>query len=116
MADKEKYTMWDRIGIAAAVSIVLVLLFANKKDTNTNSVAPAAAQETYATKNVYWRLDRAEKRLNALEQRVFFPLFSEHCRACPQCRGDEPTEDGPPALCEEGFKLWQNDLRNQKNQ
>jgi hypothetical protein len=41
------------------------------------------------------------------------PLFEAHCRECPDCAG-RATPDGPSALCETGFKLLQEDMRNSK--
>lgn len=38
-----------------------------------------------------------------------FPLFVKHCQKCKQCA--DPNPDGP-GLCVDGFKLWQQDLRN----
>lgn len=38
------------------------------------------------------------------------PLFEAHYKVCPECRR-EPDEDGPAPLCEEGFRLFQEDLR-----
>ena len=42
------------------------------------------------------------------------PLFEAHCRECPDCAG-RATPEGPSALCEAGFKLLQEDVRNKAN-
>ena len=40
------------------------------------------------------------------------PTFDAHCRACKQCGGGLLDENGQEqGLCEEGFRLWQDDLR-----
>jgi hypothetical protein len=41
------------------------------------------------------------------------PLFEAHCRECPDCAG-RATPEGPSALCETGFRLLQEDMRNSK--
>jgi hypothetical protein len=41
------------------------------------------------------------------------PLFETHCRECPDCAGRD-TPEGPSALCDAGFKLLQEDMRNIK--
>lgn len=42
------------------------------------------------------------------------PGFDGHCRACKQCGGGLLDENGEEqGLCEEGFRLWQDDLRRE---
>jgi hypothetical protein len=42
------------------------------------------------------------------------PTFDAHCRTCKQCGGGLLDEKGnEQGLCEEGFRLWQEDLRGQ---
>lgn len=56
-----------------------------------------------------------EQRVDRLENRVFRPRFTKHAAGCQSCRGDALSpEGGPSALCEEGFKLWQDDMREDK--
>lgn len=103
----ETYTAWDRIGVVAAIAIVTVLLFADKHDTDTKIGGLA----TGVMRGNDWQRE-VEKRLRNVEQKLYFPLFYAHARNCPQCGSDTPTDDGPPALCEDGFKLFQQDMRN----
>lgn len=43
------------------------------------------------------------------------PTFDAHCRACKQCGGGLLDENGQEqSLCDEGFRLWQEDLRRGK--
>jgi hypothetical protein len=40
------------------------------------------------------------------------PTFDAHCRTCKQCGGGLLNENGEEqSLCEEGFRLWQADLK-----
>jgi len=40
------------------------------------------------------------------------PTFDAHCRACKQCGGGLLDENGnEQSLCDDGFRLWQADLR-----
>jgi nitrous oxide reductase accessory protein NosL len=40
------------------------------------------------------------------------PTFDAHCLTCKQCGGGLLDENGEEqGLCEEGFRLWQADLR-----
>ena len=40
------------------------------------------------------------------------PQFDAHCRSCKQCGGGLLDENGvEQGLCEEGFRLWRDDLR-----
>ncbi len=40
------------------------------------------------------------------------PSFDDHCRECKQCSGGPFDENGEEqSLCEEGFRLMQEDLR-----
>jgi hypothetical protein len=40
------------------------------------------------------------------------PTFDAHCRACKQCGGGLLDENGnEQSICDEGFRLWQADLR-----
>jgi hypothetical protein len=105
--EASQFTGMDRVALAMALVFTLVLLFNGYVyfERKTDAVKRHAIEEQ--TQQL-----AMEKRLQALEQRIYFPLFAAHARNCPQCGSDTPTEDGPPALCEEGFKLWQNDLRN----
>jgi hypothetical protein len=43
------------------------------------------------------------------------PGFDSHCKTCKQCGGGLLDENGQEqGLCEEGFRLWQQDLRDGK--
>lgn len=51
-------------------------------------------------------------RVRRLESRVLYPRFWQHCKTCANCRGDGQSEEGgPPPLCNEGFELWKEDMR-----
>lgn len=39
------------------------------------------------------------------------PKFDAHCKTCKRCTNRNPNG---PGLCEEGFRLWQEDLRDSK--
>lgn len=41
-------------------------------------------------------------------------LFNAHCEECDQCSGRVEGEEGPSPLCEVGFELLQQDIRNQQ--
>ena len=42
-----------------------------------------------------------------------YPQLSAHCRTCPQCSKPLMDEDGNEnSICEEGFRLMQDDMRN----
>lgn len=48
----------------------------------------------------------------ATPQPAATPTFDVHCRACKQCGGGLLDENGQEqGLCEEGFRLWQQDMR-----
>ena len=43
------------------------------------------------------------------------PGFNAQCQTCKQCGGGLLDENGQEqGLCEEGFRLWQQDLRDSK--
>ena len=105
--EANQFTNGDRVALAMALAFTLFLLFNGCVyfERKTDVVKRHAVEEQIQQLAI-------EKRLQALEQRIYFPLFAAHARNCEQCGSDTPTADGPPALCEEGFKLWQSDLRN----
>lgn len=103
----EKRNPWDLIYLITAVVIVLALGYSNKRETDTKISGLAGC----IMRGDDWQKE-ADKRLDRLEQRVYFPLFTAHCKTCQQCFGQWVTEDGPPALCEKGFELFQQDIRN----
>jgi nitrous oxide reductase accessory protein NosL len=40
------------------------------------------------------------------------PTFDDHCQTCKQCGGGLLDENGQEqGLCEEGYRLWQDDAR-----
>jgi hypothetical protein len=40
------------------------------------------------------------------------PTFDAHCRSCKQCGGGLLDENGQEqSLCEEGYRLWKEDMR-----
>lgn len=41
-----------------------------------------------------------------------FPLLSRHCETCKQCASPISETGEEQGLCEEGFRLFQEDLRN----
>lgn len=106
-AEANRFTVMDRVvfAIVFAVPFVFICASYNYSVKLLRQISKTAAEQALQQLAV-------DKRLQTLEQRIYFPLFAAHARNCEQCGSDKPTEDGPPALCEEGFKLWQNDLRN----
>lgn len=43
-----------------------------------------------------------------------FPLLSKHCETCKQCANPISETGEEQGLCEEGFRLLQEDVRNSK--
>jgi hypothetical protein len=54
-----------------------------------------------------------QKMLTWLRRHVESPRFARHRDKCDQCRGDTVNTDegGPAPLCEEGFRLLQEDSK-----
>jgi len=47
-----------------------------------------------------------------VQQPAATPTFDAHCLTCKQCGGGLLDENGEEqGLCDEGFRLWQADLR-----
>ena len=105
----ERYTVWDRIALVGVVAVAATLLVTSKRETETKI---SGIVEHLASINEQRR--EIDKRLDRLEKRVYFPLFTAHCSTCQQCGNPQITPDGPESLCEEGFKLWQQDMRSHK--
>lgn len=103
----EMRNSWDLIYVITVVVIVIALGYSNKREIDTKISGLAGC----IMRGDDWQ-KKADKRLDRLEQRVYFPLFTAHCKTCQQCGNPQATPDGPESLCEEGFKLWQQDMRN----
>ncbi len=48
---------------------------------------------------------------------VEYPKLSAHCRGCPQCSKPLMNDDGTEnSICEEGFRLMQEDMKERAKQ
>jgi hypothetical protein len=105
------------VALMAGVSIVYAGIVTNTASeiSSLQKRATAAEAKVSVCEKAIESLERQAMHdssvLSSLRRRVEMPKFSAHCDVCGQCRGDEKSEEGGPSpVCEEGFRLLQEDM------
>ena len=93
------------VTFAALVVLASVL---HGKTTAGRDVIDALASDVESLKR---QAAAAAVKFDVLKAYVMTPRFARHQDRCEQCSPDCEGEEGPCPLCEEGFELLQQDLR-----
>lgn len=99
------------IGMAALALIATAKMQPPALRRDIDALAKRVEQLEWQSKDTFVARLHDQKLLTWLRRHVESPRFARHRDKCDQCRGDTVnTEEGGPApLCEEGFRLLQED-------
>jgi len=91
--------------------LVLSFLVWLSSDPHTIATEPARCAAAVAAARA--TLVGAAARGGSVEsvEKIKTPKFDAHAEKCKRCHNRNPNG---PGLCEEGFRLWQEDLREQR--